>query len=223
MERENNRILGNDARGFCVPRYWKEMHGIILIVFLVNVLPTMLRNVIRMKGTATRNSNIHEHRVTEIGGDVMVMNAEISQNTNNGLTTLRYSELMNNLNPCLEICNPAGLQLPLETNVEQLITYGIALPKPVQAKVVKYYLDGDFATATEHVWPRAISILRRRILSLGEEFVADMVETTDLEYVRELPAYKVIELANELGFIDKKGKGNFLMLMNITIFSEYRG
>lgn len=42
--------------------------------------------------------NIHEHRVTEIGGDVMVMNAEISQNTNNGLTTLRYSELMNNLN-----------------------------------------------------------------------------------------------------------------------------
>lgn len=154
--------------------------------------------------------NIHERRVTEIGGDVMVMNAEISQNTNNGLTTLRYSELMNNLNPCLEICNPAGLQLPLETNVEQLITYGIALPKPVQAKVVKYYLDGDFATATEHVWPRAISILRRRILSLGEEFVADMVETTDLEYVRELPAYKVIELANELGFIDKKGKRQLL-------------
>lgn len=45
--------------------------------------------------------NIHERRVTEIGGDVMVMNAEISQNTNNGLTTLRYSELMNNLNPFL--------------------------------------------------------------------------------------------------------------------------
>ena len=67
--------------------------------------------------------NIHERRVTEIGGDVMVMNAEISQNTNNGLTTLRYSELMNNLNPCLEICNPAGLQLPLETNVEQGIEF----------------------------------------------------------------------------------------------------
>lgn len=45
---------------------------------------------------------------------------------------------------------------------------------------------------------------------MGEEFVADMVETTDLEYVRELPAYKVIELANELGFIDKKGKRQLL-------------
>jgi len=154
--------------------------------------------------------NIHERRVTEIGGDIMVINAEMSQNTSKGLTTLRYSELMNNLNPCLEICNPAGLQLPLETNVEQLITYGIALPKPVQEKVVKYYKAGDFATATEHVWPRAINILRRRILSLGEDFVADMVETTDLEYVKELPAYKVIELASELGFIDKKGKRQLL-------------
>ena len=154
--------------------------------------------------------NIHEHRVTEMGGEIMMIDMDLSKNAGNGLVTLRYSELINNLNPCLEICNPAGLQLPLETNVEQLITYGIALPKPVQAKVLKYYSDGDFATATEHVWPRAISILRKRILSLGEEFVADMVETTDLEYVRELPAYKVIELAGELGFVDKRGKRQLL-------------
>lgn len=154
--------------------------------------------------------NINECRVTEIGGDIVGINAEMPQNTSNGFSTVRYSELMNNLNPRLEICNPAGLQLPLETNVEQLIPYGIALPKPVQEKVVKYYKAGDFATATEHVWPRAINILRRRILSLGEDFVADMVETTDLEYVRELPAYKVIELASELGFIDKKGKRQLL-------------
>lgn len=154
--------------------------------------------------------NIHEHRVTEKGGELTLVNAEIDRNSSSGLVTLRYSELMNNLNPCMEICNPAGLQLPLETNIEQLIPYGIALPRPVQAKVVKYYLDGDFATATDQVWPRALNVLRKRILSLGEEFVADMVETTDLDYVRELPAYKVIELASELGFIDKKGKRQLL-------------
>lgn len=154
--------------------------------------------------------NIHEYRVTESGGDIILGDNEIVQKVNTGVATLRYSELMNNLNPCLEICNPAGLQLPLETNVEQLIPYGIALPKQIQAKVVKYYSEGDFATATEQVWPRAINIMRRRILSLGEEFVADMVETTDLDYVRELPAYKVIELAGELGFIDKRGRRQLL-------------
>lgn len=161
--------------------------------------------------------NIHEYRVTGSGGEVLMGKSDITQDANGGLT-LRYSELMNSLNPCIEICNPSGMNLPLETNVEQLIPYGIALPASIQTKVVKYYSQGDFATATDHVWPRAINILRSRVLSLGEDFVADMVETTDLEYVRNLPAYKVIELASELGFIDKKGK---TQLLNANEFYNY--
>lgn len=144
------------------------------------------------------------------GGDEAKMNNEIIQSSNSGLRRVIYSELMNDLNPCLEMCNPAGLKLPSITEVEQLIPYGIALPEPVKEKSVKYYNEGDFATATEQIWPRAINTLRKRVLSLGVEFVADMVETSDLDYVRELPAYKVIELANELGFIDKAGKHQLL-------------
>ena len=124
--------------------------------------------------------------------------------------SIKYSDLIAQLNPCTEICNPAGLQLPLITNIPELVSLGIALRISDQQKIVKYYNSGDFATAAEKIWPRSISILRKRILSLGEEFVADMVENDDLDYVRDLPAYKVICLANDLGFIDNAGRRKLL-------------
>jgi len=120
--------------------------------------------------------------------------------------TYKYSELMRQLNPSTELCNPAGLNLPLVTNVSELVQFGVALPEPVRNKVAKYYQIGDFITAANAVWDRAINLLRKRILSLGEEFVADMVESDDLDYVRNLPAYRVIDLAHDLGFIDKSGR-----------------
>jgi len=120
--------------------------------------------------------------------------------------TYKYSELMRQLNPSTELCNPAGLNLPLVTNVSELVQFGVALPEPVRNKVAKYYQIGDFVTAANAVWDRAINLLRKRILSLGEEFVADMVESDDLDYVRNLPAYRVIDLAHDLGFIDKSGR-----------------
>lgn len=120
--------------------------------------------------------------------------------------TYKYSELMRQLNPSTELCNPSGLNLPLVTNVSELVQFGVALPEPVRNKVAKYYQIGDFVTAANAVWDRAINLLRKRILSLGEEFVADMVESDDLDYVRNLPAYRVIDLAHDLGFIDKSGR-----------------
>ena len=118
----------------------------------------------------------------------------------------KYSELIRQLNTNIELCNPAGLKLPLVTNVPELVQFGVALPEMVRYKVANYYKIGDYVTAANAVWDRAINLLRKRILSLGEEFVADMVESEDLDYVRNLPAYRVIDLAHDLGFIDKSGK-----------------
>lgn len=155
-------------------------------------------------------TSLNENKVTLYGGELMEhTNLEIVK-VNTNTPALKYSQLIRELNPNPEICNPSGLQLPLVTNVNELINYGIALNPRDQAKIVKYYNDCDFATAAEKIWPRSINILRNRILSLGEEFVADMVETDDLEYVRDLPPYKVICLANELGFIDNTGKRKLL-------------
>ena len=143
-------------------------------------------------------------KVNKLGENTM-----IDTNTNLSMSfpeTYKYSELMRKLNPSTELCNPAGLTLPLVTNVSELLRFGVALPQPVRDKVATYYQIGDFVTAANSVWNRAINLLRKRILSLGEEFVADMVESDDLDYVRNLPAYRVIDLAHELGFIDKAGR-----------------
>lgn len=149
--------------------------------------------------------SLEEIKVNEMGEEIIMKNEIINVEIENGNELYRYSELMRQLNPCTEICNPAGLTLPQVTNVCELVEFGIALPQPVKNKVARYYKACDYVTAANTIWLRAIGLLRKRILSLGEEFVADMVETDDLSYVRELPAYKVIDLAHELGFIDKAG------------------
>lgn len=147
---------------------------------------------------------LDECRFDGLGGSGMM--EIITVQGTHGLEKYRYSELMRQLNPTSELCSPSGLKLPIVTDVTQLVEYGVALPPPVQVKVKNYYVSGDFVTAANTVWTRAISLLRKRILSLGEEFVADMVEANDIDYVRNLPAYRLIDLAYELGFIDKAGK-----------------
>lgn len=144
------------------------------------------------------------NKVNKLGENYMT--GEISTEDIELPRVYKYSELMRQLNPSTELCNPAGLTLPLVTNVSELVQFGVALPEPVRNKVAKYYQIGDFVTAANAVWDRAINLLRKRILSLGEEFVADMVESDDLDYVRNLPAYRVIDLAHDLGFIDKSGR-----------------
>ena len=147
---------------------------------------------------------IEECKVDGLGGGGMmeIVTGQVTRR----LEKYRYSELMRQLNPNSELCSPSGLKLPIMTDVTQLVEFGIALPPKVQVKVRNYYTNGDFVTAANTVWTRSISLLRKRILSLGEEFVADMVEANDIDYVRNLPAYRLIDLAYELGFIDKAGK-----------------
>ena len=150
-------------------------------------------------------STIADYRVNALGGGVMNIESD-GMTIDTTESVYKYPELMKQLNPTTEICNPAGLSLPMITNVIELINYGVALPDQIRKKAVKYYSQGDYATAASQIWQRAINLLKKRILSLGEEFVADMVGTDDIEYVRNLPTYRLIDLAHDLGFIDKAGR-----------------
>ena len=149
-------------------------------------------------------STLNESRFNILGGGEM--NDIIEIDNSRGLEKYRYSELIRHLNPSTELCNPEGLKLPIMTDIPQLVEYGIALPPQLQSKVKQYYLGGDFVTAANTIWIRSMGLLRKRVLSLGEEFVADMVEASDIDYVRNLPAYRLIDLAHELGFINKAGQ-----------------
>lgn len=154
--------------------------------------------------------SINDNKVNKFGGALLNNSKFEITNNNSNTNVLKYSQLIRELNPNPEICNPSGLQLPLVTNVNELMNYGIAINSRTQQNIVKAYNEHNFTISAELIWPRSINILRNRILSLGEDFVADMVETDDLDYVRNLHPYKVICLANDLGFIDKSGSHKLL-------------
>lgn len=149
---------------------------------------------------------INELDVCKVNERGQIMTVEKSTVLTTTSMQLKYDQLMRILNPTTGLINPSGLNLPVITNVTELVPYAVAMPDQVKRKVAKYYEIGDFATAASQVWIRSINLLRKRILSLGEEFVADMVDTEDLEYVRELPPHRTINLAYDLGFIDKAGR-----------------
>lgn len=148
---------------------------------------------------------ITDYKFNSLGGTLMDNNIG-GEDIHTEITVYKYSDLMKQLNPVTELWNPSGLSLPMITNVTELINYGVALPDPVKVKIYKYYTSGDFATAASQAWQRAMTLLRKRILSIGEEFVEDMVGTDDLDYVRNLPPNRLIDLAYDLGFIDKAGR-----------------
>lgn len=99
-----------------------------------------------------------------------------------------------------------GVELPKSADVASVLTYNVQLKKKEIDSVLLNYDAENFEMASEFVWERAIHILRNRVLSLGLEFVGEMVGLKDLNYIRELPAFEVINLASELGFINSTGK-----------------
>lgn len=162
---------------------------------------------------------IDEPCVTDKGGSILDNNFQLAP-TESG-DTFRYSELITILNPTPGLLNPSGMQLPIITDIKSLVPYAIAIPDKTRNKIVNYYMNCDFETSVEKIWQRAITILRKRILSLGEEFVADMVGIDESDYLQNLPPYTLICLAHELGFIDKSGKQK--LLYSNDIFNHYAG
>ena len=99
-----------------------------------------------------------------------------------------------------------GVELPKSADVTCVLSYNVQLKEREVASILSNYATENFEIASEFVWERAIRILRNRVLSLGLEFVGEMVGLNDLNYIRELPAFEVINLASELGFINSTGK-----------------
>lgn len=89
---------------------------------------------------------------------------------------------------------------------KQYFLNNIQLKEREITSVAKNYAVENYEMASEFVWERAIRILRDRVLSLEVEFVGEMVGLNDNAYIRELPAFEVINLASELGFIDSTEK-----------------
>ncbi|KEH89317.1 hypothetical protein Z967_10680 [Clostridium novyi A str. 4540] len=167
-------------------------------------------------------NNINLNQVTALNTIAATSNnnnlgGNMTNNNNNNITDLT---LLNN-NSKLLWESPSGIVLPKKADVPTILNYNIQL-KPKEIIQITHAYNSEFYEMTaEFIWTRAINLLRKKVLSLGVDFVSDMIEINNHEYICNLPPFEVINLAYELGFINKLGR---LRLKNnseiIQIYSD---
>lgn len=117
--------------------------------------------------------------------------------------------------------SPSGILLPKKADIPTILNHNIQLKPKEIIQITSGYNSDFYEMTAEFIWTRAINLLRRKVLSLGTDFVSDMIEINNQEYILNLPPFEVINLAYELGFIDKLGR---LRLKNsseiIQIYSD---
>lgn len=168
-------------------------------------IPTLNMKSIGNKELATRNDNSIED-----GEEFLYEENE------HGL--IEFKEVMEIVSPDKLMNSPHGIILPKKVNVSEIFPLIQNVKKTEIDKMQSYYISDDFETSAEKVWSRSILILQKRILGLGEEFVADMIGIDDYSFISNLPAYNCIILAYELGFIDDLGK---MQLINSNNYINY--
>lgn len=100
----------------------------------------------------------------------------------------------------------SGIRLPKKGEIGNVLAFSVQLRQREVQGIYRLYAEEQYEFASETIWERSIMILRGRVLSLGIEFVAEMVGIDNLSYVIELPAFEVINIATDLGFINSTGK-----------------
>lgn len=155
--------------------------------------PTLNASIVGIQSLAIRNNKIAEYEVIVV--DEQEEKAEVKEEIQ-----IVHTEL-----PALWTA-ANGIQLPKRADVADVLALNVQLREKEIKGIYGLYVGDNFEFASETIWERSILILRERVLSLGLEFVGEMVGLDNLEYVKELPAFEVINLAAELGFINNTGK-----------------
>ncbi|WP_099192378.1 hypothetical protein [Tepidibacter mesophilus] len=68
------------------------------------------------------------------------------------------------------------------------------------------YQYENYEMASGFVWLKTINLLREKVLSLGSEFVGEMLGCDNSSFVENLPPIEAINVASDIGFINKLGK-----------------
>ena len=156
--------------------------------------PTLNGSVVGIQDFAKRNDKIlpYEVQIVQDNEEENKMTSEITIVKDKAVPVLWSAS--------------GGIQLPKTAEVDTVLSYSAQLREKEIKSIFRNYSEEDFEMASEAIWERAILVLKERVLSLGLEFVGEMVGLDDMAYVRELPPFEVINLAAELGFINSTGK-----------------
>lgn len=172
---------------------WGEKNGVIQT-------PTLNGSIVGNITFAVRNEKEYEYAILpKVSNDELKMLMEDGKVENTGIS------IVNNASVSLWEPN-AGITISKSAETSDVLSMCVQVKSSIVNAVYNNYLNEDYEVAVEPLWNRTIAILRKRVLALGIEFVGEMVGIDNLEYIQALPAFEVINLAMELGFINNTGK-----------------
>ena len=115
--------------------------------------------------------------------------------------------------------SPEGIILPKRADINELLSYNVQLKSKELKQINIAYNTESYEMLAKFVWDISLSILQRKVLGLGVDFVSDMIGIDNIEYIYNLPVFETINLAFELGFINKLGK--LRLKNNNELIQEY--
>jgi len=130
---------------------------------------------------------------------------------------------MNNRNEVVMWDSPNGITIPSNELLPNIIESSATQLKPLEKKNVAVALDnGLFDMTSEYIWNRTLSILRDKILSLGSEFVLEMLNRSLNDDISNVSGNEFIILASELGFINELARDKLLHANDLINYFQSR-
>ena len=118
--------------------------------------------------------------------------------------------------------SPNGIEIPKSAGVAEVMPFNVQLTPREVKQVAFTYGQQFYDMSSEYIWLRAINLLREKVLSLGADFVFEMLGRTDHSDTEKLPEVDIINLASELGFINKIGKVKLLQANELIQYYSSR-
>lgn len=107
--------------------------------------------------------------------------------------------------------SPNGINLPGNcTIVDTIESSNKQLRISEQKQIVNAINNGLFNMSAEFIWNRTIAILKDKVMSLGTDFVLEMLDRNINDSPENISHNEFIVLASELGIINKLAKKKFL-------------
>lgn len=108
------------------------------------------------------------------------------------------------MSKALALYQPVQLTpIPNTTNVSVILSFNNCLSEREINDIKKAFDNELGGMAAEYIWNRTIATLRAYIMQYGSDFVSEMLDRSDNVTSENVSNHEVIQLAHNLGFINK--------------------
>lgn len=119
--------------------------------------------------------------------------------------------------------SPNGVILPPNQKLSVIVNDIAVQLKPKEKQNIITALDNElFDMSSEYIWNRTTNILKDKVLTLGEDFVFEMLDRSVDDQISNISNNEFINLASELGFINSIARDKLLHANDLINYYQSR-